>query len=50
MFTGENGGEYGKFKKFTDEVLGLKELKDAKKESNDDRKKDGKDKKGDKKA
>ena len=44
-------GEYDKFKKFTDEVTGLKEIKEAKKENIDDKKKDSKtDKKADNKA
>ena len=42
-------GEYEKLRKFTDEVLGLKEKKDAKKENVNDDKKKG-DKKEDKKV
>ena len=37
--------EYEKFKKFTDEVTGLRELKESKKEVVDEKKKDGKENK-----
>ena len=37
--------QYEKFKKFTEEVTGLRELKEAKKEVVDEKKKDGKENK-----